>query len=297
MDGTAYTAKEADVEVERRLAQFGGRLPPEQMQQFLPRMRQQVIDEFVVRTLLVNQVAKDKITVEDTEVAAAVDKMKGRLPEGVTFEEALKRENMTEADLRGLVARDMKIQKLIEQKVAGPFTASDEEIAAFYKENEAQMKKPETVHARHVLLKVDEGATPEDKAAKKKQADEIRKQLVDGADFAKVAGEKSDCPSKSQGGDLGTFGRGQMVKPFEEAAFAQKVNEVGEVVETQFGYHIIQVTEHNQPGVTTLDEARERIAGHLEQQKRGMAFKDYVEGLKAGAKITYATPPPAPAQP
>jgi parvulin-like peptidyl-prolyl isomerase len=102
-----------------------------------------------------------------------------------------------------------------------------------------------TVRARHILVKAAENDGDAARAESKRVAEQIRKQIVDGAGFADMAAKHSDCPSKQKGGDLGSFGRGQMVKPFEDAAFSQKENAIGPVVETSFGYHIIQVIERH----------------------------------------------------
>ena len=101
-----------------------------------------------------------------------------------------------------------------------------------------------------------------------------------------MATKNSDCPSKQNGGDLGTFSRGQMVKPFEDAAFSQKTKEIGPVVETDFGFHIIQVLEHQSAQVAKLDAAaKKQISDFLERQKQQAAFEGLVKRLKAGANI------------
>ena len=106
-----------------------------------------------------------------------------------------------------------------------------------------RIKKPEQVKASHILVKVDAGADEAKKAEARKKIQEIQQKVKAGGDFEALATENSDCPSKAKGGDLGFFERGQMVKPFEEAAFALKPGEVSGIVETQFGYHIIKVQE------------------------------------------------------
>ena len=110
------------------------------------------------------------------------------------------------------------------------------------------------------------------------------KQLVEGADFAKLAKENSECPSKERGGDLGTFPRGRMVKPFEEAAFKLPDNELSPVVETKFGYHIIQVLEHNEAQKKSLEEVKVTITETLQNQKKQEMAKNYIDGLKAKGK-------------
>lgn len=125
----------------------------------------------------------------------------------------------------------------------GEFT--DEPVETPFGYHVIKRQKVEEVHARHILImhKESQRKPPEitrTKAEAKKEIEAIVKRLEKGEDFAEVAKEKSDCPSKRQGGDLGTFGKGRMAPPFEEAAFALKENEVSGVVETDFGYHVIQ---------------------------------------------------------
>ena len=115
----------------------------------------------------------------------------------------------------------------------------------------------------------------------------IRKDLLEGADFAETARKQSDCPSKTQGGDLGTFKRGSMVKPFEDAAFSQKTNEIGPIVKTRFGYHIIQVLEHKQAAVTSLNDAKKEITEKLIQKEKEKAVHQYLTQLRNKAKIVY----------
>lgn len=147
---------------------------------------------------------------------------------------------------------------------------------------------PESVHARHILVAKTTGDDEKVKAEKKAKADDIRKQLVGGANFAETALKSSDCPSRQTGGDLGTFQRGQMVKPFEDAAFSQKKDEIGPVVETEFGYHIIQVLEkHNSKTLDLNSEVKENITAFLTQQKQQEAFDRLVKGLREKARIVY----------
>ena len=146
---------------------------------------------------------------------------------------------------------------------------------------------PESVQASHILIKSSKDEDEKVRAEKRARAEELHKQLVNGADFAKIAAENSDCPSKNQGGNLGTFERGRMVKEFEDAAFSQKVMEIGPVVETSFGFHIIQVQAHTPASQKTFDEVKAQIKTHLEQQNKNKAVRDYIETLKSKATIVY----------
>jgi peptidyl-prolyl cis-trans isomerase C len=199
----------------------------------------------------------------------------------------LKQGGVTMEEMRDNIQFSLRANKLFESQVKSDYAPTTEEISAYYNENKKKYDMPESVHARHILIKVDEKADDKAKAEKKGKIDAIHKQLVGGADFAKLAGEQSDCPSKAKGGDLGTFPRGRMVKPFEDAAFSQKVNEIGPVVQTQFGYHIIQVLEHSQAKQKSLDEVKGSIEETMKNRKRQESAQNYMEGLKQKAKIVY----------
>jgi peptidyl-prolyl cis-trans isomerase C len=141
------------------------------------------------------------------------------------------------------------------------------------------------VHVRHILVIFKEGDDDKIKAEKKAKIEALRKQIMDGADFAEVAGKNSDCPSKDKGGDLGLIQKEQTVKPFEEAAFSQEKNVVGPVITTDFGYHIIQVLEHNPQKTTALADVEEKITSYLEQQNQTETFNSLLKRLRENAKI------------
>ena len=285
VNGAPLTAADMEKRIEKRMARFEG-MPEEQRPQIEAQLREMIQEEFVTRALLVEEAKRLKLAATDDEVEEMVAKAVEGLPDGMTFEDLLKTEQMTETEIRAEIREQLTMKKVIDGAVASA-KPTDEEVEAFYKENADRMKMPETVRARHLLITVDKEADDDEKAAKAKEAEAIRKQLLDGADFAALAKEKSSCPSSQSGGDLGVFPRGQMVKPFEEAAFSQKVGEIGAVVETDFGYHIIQVDEHNEAKERSLEEAREDIAGYLANRDVNASRQDFIEGLKAKAKIEY----------
>jgi peptidyl-prolyl cis-trans isomerase C len=201
----------------------------------------------------------------------------------------------SEEEFRETLTTELKIRKLIEGQSEEKLEASDEEIKAFYDENREQFERPESVTASHILLTVDPTATDEEKATARKQLEDIRTKLSEGADFAEMAMEHSSCPSKAQGGSLGSFPRGRMVPAFEEAAFSQEIGKVGDIVETQFGYHLIKVDSRDEAGLTPLDEVQEQLGQYLSNQKQQKVVQGYVEELRKTAEITYPTASAAPA--
>src|SRR5512146_2129814 len=145
-------------------------------------------------------------------------------------------------------------------KLAGKVNPSDKDIQNYYnRQRDSLLTHPEQVRARHILIAVAPDATPAQKAAAKAKAEDLMKQIKAGADFAKLAKQFSDDPgTRNSGGDLGYFGQSEMVKPFADAAFTMKPGELA-VIQTQFGYHVIQVEDHKLAHVDTLAEARPKI--------------------------------------
>ncbi len=156
---------------------------------------------------------------------------------------------------------------------------SDEQIKEYYDANPDEFKLEETVEAKHILIKVDEKAEEAVVEEKRQQIAEILEKARAGEDFATLAKEYSEGPSKDNGGDLGAFGRGQMVKPFEDAAFSMKAGEISEPVRTRFGWHIIKVENVNEAKTLTLEEASEQIREKLANAKSKDLAKEAAEKI------------------
>lgn len=155
---------------------------------------------------------------------------------------------------------------------------SDGELHQAYENERDRFRIQERVEARHILVKT--GKTPEEDAKAKAKAEDLLKQLKGGADFAELAKKNSDdsgpdhkSASAAKGGDLGWLVRGQTVKPFEDAAFSLKPKELSGLVKTQFGYHIIQVLDHQQPHLQTVDEVRPQLIDEARKQRAGQLLE------------------------
>ena len=175
--------------------------------------------------------------------------------------------------------------------LAAKYTPPDKEVEDYYKRNaKTRFSRPDEVHARHILIAVPAGASDKEKAAAKAKAEDVLKQAqAKGADFVKLAAKYSDDTSnKLEGGDLGTFGRGQMVKPFEDAAFAMKPGQIT-MVETHFGFHVLRLEDSKPAHIDTLAEAKPKIIEELRTQAgaklaRNAAQEDLTSAL-AGGKL------------
>jgi peptidyl-prolyl cis-trans isomerase C len=164
---------------------------------------------------------------------------------------------------------------------------TDSEIKAFYDANTSEFQQPEQMRASHILVSVGKDDSPDVKNEKLAKITKIRNDIKGGADFAQMATQYSDCPSKERGGDLGYFGRGQMVPPFDAAAFALKVGDLSDIVTTDFGYHIIKAVDYRPARTVTLDDAKQDISNYIQSQQKQAAIGSYIETLRGAAKIEY----------
>lgn len=286
VNGSKLMQNELDNRLQSILAAQGlDGLPPQQRQAVSGKMRNLIIEAFIAETLICEDAARQKIEATDDDVNAEIDNIRSSLPEGLALEDLLQQRGLTMEFLRRDIGRELTINKVLEARTASLPKPTEEEIEAFYKGQPDAFEMPEKVRARHVLIDAREGLPEEEMLAKKVLAEKCQKELADGADFAAVAREHSARNSREKGGDLGFIARGETVPEFEEAAFSQPPNKVGPVVQTQFGYHIIEVLDHQEARTKPLEEAREEIIARLNDQQRKENLDEYVNGLKSSADI------------
>lgn len=284
VNGSGITQKDLDRELDlfqKRMAAQGRQVSEEQAE----KARKDVLEKMITLELLSQESEKKKIKADPKAVDMQMSQFRQRFPNEEEFEKALKEMDVSEADLKIRVQENLAIKELISREVESGISISDKEAKSFYEERKSAFRQPEQVRARHILAK----AGPEDDAARKKSArDKIeaaRKRLEAGEDFDLVAREVSEGPSAPQGGDLGFFGRGRMVKPFEDAAFALETGKVSSVVETRFGYHLIQVTDRRPEKALPYEEVEKRLKQVLRQDKLRRETEKYIETLRKSARI------------
>lgn len=247
----------------------GQEIPEEQK----ARIEQNIINQLVIQELILQSAAESNLVVDEAEVDKRFETVKAQQPEG------------TDEQMRQLISRDILIQQTIQQNVVSKIEITDEEAQNYYNENKDQFKEPAQVQASHILVQVAQDASQEDKDAALKKIQEVLAMVKEGKDFAELAKEYSDCPSKENGGDLGFFPRGAMVKPFEDVAFTLNEGEISDVVETQFGYHILKVTGKKEQQEISFEEAKDRLKQGLLEQKTNQEIRKWIEDLKAKATI------------
>ena len=287
VNGSNITEQEVDIRIKPHLDRIAKQMDPNMVGQYKKRIRGQALDMMITERLLDEQVKKVNITVTESDVNDKISEIiaqQGMSMDG--FKAMLQMQGQDFEQLKQQMKQGLAYEKLMDRQVGGT-EVNDAEALAYYDENKADYNTPEEVKASHILIKVAPSATTEEKAAAKEKAEKLLKQVKEGGDFAALARDNSDCPSKAKGGDLGFFERGTMVKEFADAAFAMQVGQVSDIVETQFGYHIIKVTDRKQAGLTPFEKAKPDIVKTLGQTKKGKLYKQYIDKLKAEAKIVY----------
>lgn len=249
------------------------------------KVEEAALNQIIAKELLYQEGKKLEIKDLDKKVQEKVTEHKARFKSQADYEKALKEMDMTEKEVEIFTREDMVIGNLIETKIVANTKVTDDEARKFYNDNKDKFRREESVRASHILVGADQNASPEDKKKAREKAAALLKQLKGGADFAELAKKESSCPSSAQGGDLGVFGKGQMVPEFEKAAFGLKPGEMSDVVETQFGYHIIKLAEKKDAETVPFEEAKGRITQFLTQQKVQKGIGDYVEELKKKGKV------------
>lgn len=260
-------------------------IPKEERAQF----RKMVLNNMLEKMLILESAKEKKLTVSDDDMQAEMKELKGRFPDEAAFQSALQQQNIKEKDLEEKIRESMTIRKVMESVADTTPTITEQQLKEYYDENPDRFKQEEEVRASHILIKVDKGATPDEKSAAKKKIEEIRDKITKGGDFAKLANEFSDCPSgKRSGGDLDWFGKGRMVPEFEKAAFNLKPGEMSDIVETSFGYHIIKVTDKRSAKTIGYDEVKADLRQDLINREKGKKFMDWLKERKN--KVTFMNP-------
>ena len=256
----------------------------------LKAMRQEVLDLLIEQELAWQAAQKAEVLATEAEVAEAVGATRAQFKSEQAFLSRLEIEGYTEASYREHVRRLASAKKYLDRIGASASAVGDEAVHAFYAANPDKFMLPEQVRARHILLKVAPEAGEAARRATRTKLAGILAEVRAGGDFAALARKYSEDATAAQGGDLGFFPRGRMVKPLEDAAFALQAGAVSDVVETPFGLHLIKTEERRAPFLVPEEAAREQIRAYLYSASGREAIQAELQRLRAAAKIDVLIP-------
>lgn len=270
---------EIDTQVDRTISQYeaqGQTVNDEQRAQLAENVRTQLIE----RKILYKAAQNAGTSLEDGIMDSEMERVRSQFPDEDGFSEVLSQQGYTIESFQAEMEEFLLIQQFLEEEVISKINIKENEMETFYEENPQFFESPESITASHILVQLSEDAGEEEGREALEKIEEVAAKIEAGEDFAALAEEYSEGPSAAQGGSLGSFSRGDMVPPFEEAAFALEEGEVSEIVQTQFGYHIIKVSEKNEAGTAPYEEVKESISNYLAQEQEQEAITSYIETLK-----------------
>jgi foldase protein PrsA len=221
----------------------------------------ETLENMIVDKIIEAETKKADVNITDAEIQMEMDRIIEAYGGQEAFDQQMTLSGTTAETLKADIASYLNTLKLLEPRI----TVTDEEINTYFEDNKDYFAQPEQVEASHIL--VDDEAT----------ANELKAQLDDGKDFAELAAKYSTDASNAQsGGELGFFGKGDMVEPFEAAAFAMKINEISDPVKTEFGYHIIKITNIREAQEASLEDNRAEIEEILKNEKLNTEYSSWL---------------------
>ncbi len=248
-------------------------------------LRLQALDGLIADLLVGSAAEAANVEVPKEEVERFVSEIQNQVGGKEKLESELARNGVSMSLFREDVEKRFRQESWARSQIESQTTVTNAEIAQFYNDTPVASKMPERVRASHILLTFDKN-DPSSEQAKLQEINAIREKIVGGEDFAILAKNHSQDPgSKDRGGDLNYFTRGRMVKEFEDAAFSLEPGQVSGPVKTEFGYHLILVTDKQKERDISLEEASEFIRNHLENRKRVEAMQQLVSNLRSKADV------------
>jgi len=292
VNGVEITRSKVEQLIKPQLDSLAGKtrqLPAHVIEQYTQQFREQALERLIREELLNAKIRQASITITDAEVMSQMEEIAS--VQGVSLEDFIKtmgQHNLSleqiKEDLRERLARN----QFMETQWAGKINVTEDDARKYHNEKPEQFKVPEQIRVSHILIGLEQGVDPnEAKARAGTKIEGLLKQIKDGADFAELAKANSDCPSAPTGGDLDFFPRGKTTPAFEKVAFELQVGQISDVLETEYGFHIIRATDHEDPSDITFEQAKEKIIEQLTAEKQSEFADEYLKKLMAGAKIVY----------
>jgi len=248
-------------------------------------LRKKALDELIRRELYYQEAVRLGIKVSKSELKDGLENIKKRFKSKKEYQKALKQAGITEDDLKKDIERNLLINKFYQQEILEVSKVSDNELKEYYEKNKKDFLRPEAVHIRHILIKVEPTSTDDEKAKKKREAEEILKRARQGEDFAELAYQYSNDDWRVKGGDLGLIHRGRLLPELEEVAFKLNPGEISDLIETIYGYHIIKMEEKVPPTQLTFEEIKDKLRKELEEKRKKEREEKLLKSLKEKARI------------
>ena len=258
----------------------------DQLQAEMKERQKNLLRDMIDQQLLIER-AKDMGLDVDTELVKQLDEVRkqNNLATMDDLEKAVEKQGIVWEDYKQQMKNSLLTQKVIQQEVGGQMDIGPEEIKKYYDAHKQDFIRKEQVDLSEIFLST-EGKTPEEIAAIKTKADDLHKRIVNGDDFAELAKRRSEGSTAQDGGELGSYERGQLAPQLADAVFKLDRNGLTDVIQTKTGFEILKVNEHYQAGLQPLDKVSDQITNILYKQKMPPAMRTYLAGLREESYVT-----------
>ncbi len=286
VDQAGITSGQIQKEATRIFSHLPKNLSPEQVQVAQVRILQQAVDNLVVRQLVKAEMERSGILISQQEIEKGKQDLEQGLGEGHSLAMLIAEANLPMAELEDNLRLDLFKNKVLKDKLdAAVAEITDDYVRKYYDEHPEKFTVPGGRRASHILVQVPKDADEKTRAELRAKAEGIRKALLEGADFAKLASETSDCISRGRGGDLGLVPKGREAPAFEAAVYDLPIGEISGIVESPVGFHIIKPTGEQEQKLFTFDEVKDKLPALLKSEAQTKIAAEYIESLRQKATI------------
>ena len=248
-------------------------------------IRSEVLESMIRRELLYQDSRKAGIKPDETAITKEIFALKQQFPNDAEYRNELSRRNLTEESLRSQLERNSALQQYVDRKFIAKVVVTDDEMVEYYQSHLDLFKQPLQARVSHILIQVDPKWDDSRKQEARKKADQIVRNLKKGQDFAALAREQSDGPTRTNGGDLGYIRKGQLDAQLENAVFKLKAGETSDIIETSYGFHIFKIIDRKPETVLAYDTVKEQIRQRLAQEKARQDADAYAKSLREKASV------------
>ena len=253
-------------------------------------IRREVLESMIRRELLYQAARKSGIKSDENAINKDINSLKQQFSGETEYKNELSRRGINEEVLRARMVRNSLVQKYVDKEFTGKVNVIDKEIQDYYQKNIDLFKQPFQMRISHIFIQSDPKGGDSRKKELRGKAEKILKNLKDDQDFAALAKEYSDGPTRTNGGDLGYLRKGQLEKQFESKIFALKKGEITDVIETDYGFHIFKVTDIKPETMLAYENVKEKVKKFLVDEKIKQEADNYARKLREKTDVNILLP-------
>lgn len=267
--------------VQKTLLEYGKPITSKQASS----LQKEVLESMVRREILYQESRKSGIKSDENAVDKELKALKQQFASEAEYKNELSRRNITEEILRSRMERNSAVQQYIERQFAAKVTVTDSDMVSYYEGHLDLFKQPSQVRVSHILIRTDPAWDESRKKEARRKAEQIMEDLKTGKDFAVLAREQSDGPTRTNGGDLGYIKAGQLEKQFQSTVLPFKPGETTDIISTEYGFHIFKLTDKKPETVLAYESVKEKIQQFLREEKARQEADLYAKTLREKASV------------